>query len=162
MESVNETVELGPTQILVVLTYSQLTPRCSAMFDGRTEVCVFVFFSWDLYPLLPVASANQANLQVLIRFAPSARYPEHTAPIRHTERLLVCFLEWFGWKDPVQAASRLSQASMQVGCETSSVVNAHSTRGVALLTAPFSALSIIGYTVVNYGACGPFWPFLWA
>lgn len=52
------------------------------------------FTARDLSSLLPAASANQANLHVLTRFAPSARYAEHTAPIRHTERLLVCF-----WND---------------------------------------------------------------
>lgn len=104
MESAHKTIELGSPQILVVLTVLSINPHCFAMFDGRAEVAFsstpsfalkdMRFSSWDLYPLLPAASANQANLHVLTRFAPSARYAEHTAPIRHTERLPVCL-----WND---------------------------------------------------------------
>lgn len=149
-----------------------INPRCSAMFDGRAEVAFsstpsfalknMRFSPWDLYPLLPRGVSQSGELACPHPICTLGTLRWTHGPYQ-THRAVAClFLEWFGWKDPVRAARRLSRASMQVGCETSSVVNAHSTRGVALSTGPFSALSIIGYTAVNYGACGPFWPFLWA
>lgn len=117
MESVHKTMKLGSTQTLAVLTVLSINPRCFAMFDGRTEAAFsstpsfalksMRFSSRDLSPLLPAASANQANLHVLTGFAPSAHYAEHTAPIRHTERLLVCF-----WNDLV--GKTLSESSQPI------------------------------------------------